>query len=117
MPPVVPIWRLNSATAPSKYSHQRAGTELIGNRGDVLHALRLAEGADEAAALRARAADQPPLGKNHGPGEHAEGDQQEKHGLGDRTGLKDEINDFAADKQQEDGRKMHRFRENPCLRL
>jgi len=32
-------------------------------------------------------------------------------GFSDRTGLKDEINDFAADKQQQDGRKMHWFRE------
>jgi len=100
-----------------KHSHQRAGTELIGNGGNVLHALRLAEGTDEAAALGARAADQPPLGDNHRPGEHAKGDQQEKHGLRDRAGLQDEINDFAADKQQEDGRKMHRFWENPLLKI
>ena len=82
-----------------KYSHQRAGTKLFGNRGNVLHALRLAEDADEASALPARAADEPPLGKNHGPGEHTEHEEQDKDGLGDRTGLKDEINDFAADKQ------------------
>ena len=97
-----------------KHSDQRAGTELFGNRGDVLHALRLAKGADEASALPASAADQPPLGKNHGPGEHAERDEKEKHGFGDRTGLKDEINDFAADKKQEDGRKMHGFGKNPA---
>jgi hypothetical protein len=36
-----------------------------------------------------------------------------QNGLGDRTGLKDEIDDFAADKEQQDGRKMHWFRENP----
>jgi len=92
MPPVMPIWRLNSA-------HQRAGTELFGNRGNVLHALRLAEDADEASALPARAADQQPLGKNDGPGEHTEHEEQDKDGLGDRTSLKDEINDFAANKQ------------------
>jgi len=72
---------------------------LFGNRGNVLQALRFAESADKASALPARAADQPPLGKDHGPGEHAERDEQEKHGLGDRAGLKDEINDFAADKR------------------
>ena len=78
-----------------------------------MEALRCAEGADEPSTLPARAADQPPLGKNHGPGEHAERDEQEKHGLGDRASLKDEINDFAANEREEDGRKMHRFRENP----
>ena len=88
-----------------KHRHQRAGPELFGNRGNVLHALRLAEGADKASALLARAPDQPPLGKNHRPGEHAEREEEQKHGLGDRTGLKDEINDFAADKRQEEGRK------------
>jgi hypothetical protein len=68
-------------------------------------------------ALRSRAFDQPPLGKNHRPGEHAESDEQEKRGFGDRTGLKDEINDFAADKGQQDGRKMHRFREAPLVEI
>ena len=82
-----------------KDADQRAGTELFGNRDDILQALRFAEGADESAALRAGAADQPPLGKNHRPGEHAESNQQEENGFGDRTGLKDEINDFAADKR------------------
>jgi hypothetical protein len=71
---------------------------LFGNRGNVLHALRLAEGANEISALRAGAVEQPPLGENDGPGKHAESDQQNEHGLGDRAGLKDEINDFAADK-------------------
>jgi hypothetical protein len=97
-----------------KHSDQRAGAELFGNRGNILHALCLAKDADEAFILSASAADEPPLGKNDGPGKDAEGDEQDKDGLGDRTGLKDEINDFAADKQQEDGRKMHWFRENPC---
>src|SRR6266849_1741862 len=96
-----------------KHSNQGAGTELFGNRGNVLHALRLAESANEASALPARAADQQPLRNNRGPGEHAEGDEQEKDGLGDWTGLKHEIDDFAADNQQEDGRKGHWFRENP----
>jgi len=86
---------------------------LVGNGGNILQALCFAEGADEAPTLGARAADQPPLGKDHGPGEHAERDEQEKHGLGDRTGLKDEINDFAANEREEDAREMHRFRENP----
>jgi hypothetical protein len=57
--------------------------------------------------------DQSPLGKNHGPRKHAEGDEQEEYSLRDRAGLKDEINDVAANKQQEDGRKMHRFLEVP----
>jgi hypothetical protein len=64
-----------------------------------LYARRLAEGANESSTLRPGAADEAPLGKNHGPGEHAEGKQQNEHGFGDHTGLKDEINDFAADKR------------------
>ncbi|MGA7288119.1 MAG: hypothetical protein WBX02_08490, partial [Terriglobales bacterium] len=60
---------------------------------------------------------QSPLGKNYRPGKNAERDENEENGFGDRTSLKDEINDFAADKEQEDGRKVHRFRENPCLEL
>ena len=96
-----------------EYTDQRTGAKLFGDRGDVLHALRLAEGADEPSALGARSPDEPPLGENHSPGKHAEDDEDEDNDFGDRTGLKDEINDFAADKQQEDGRKMHRFRGNP----
>jgi len=46
-----------------KHSNQRAGTELFGNRGDVLQALCFAEGADELSTLPARAADQPPFGR------------------------------------------------------
>ena len=93
-----------------KYSNQRAGLKLIRNRGDVLQALRLAEGADEAAALASRPADHAPLGKNYCPREHAEGNKNEQNGFGDRTSLKDEINDFAAGKKKEDGRTMHVFR-------
>src|SRR5208282_225909 len=100
-----------------KHSNQRARAEVRGNRGNVLQALRLAEGVHEASALPARALDQPPFGENYGPGKYAEDDEQEKHGFGNRTGLKDEIDDFAADKQREDGRKMHRFWEEPCLEL
>jgi hypothetical protein len=100
-----------------KHSHQRAGTELFGDRGNVLHALRLAESANETSVLPASTADQQPLGKNHGPGEHAERDQKKKHGFCDRTGLKDEIDDFAAGKEEEDERKMHWFREEPYLGL
>jgi len=96
-----------------KHAYQRAGTKLFRHRSNILHALRLAKGADEASALRTRTTDQTPLGKNHSPGKHAERDEQEKYSFGDRTGLKDEINDFAANEREEDGRKMHRFRENP----
>ena len=110
MPPVVPIWRLNSSDRAFEYSDQRAGTKLFGDRGNILQALRFAESADEASALIPGAADEPPLGKNYCPGKHAEGDEKDEHGFGDRTGLKDEINDFAAGKQQEDGRKVHGLR-------
>ena len=55
---------------------QRAGAELISDGGDVLHALRFAESAHEAAALGAGAADQAPFREDHSPGKHAEGEQQ-----------------------------------------
>src|SRR5215471_20605258 len=45
-----------------KNTDQRAGTELFGNRCDVLHALRLAEGPHKASALRTCTAQQPPSG-------------------------------------------------------
>jgi hypothetical protein len=83
---------------------------LFGDRGNVLHALRLAERAYESSALRPCIANQPPLGQNYAPRKNAEGEQEKQNSLGDRTGLKDEINDFAANKKQEDGRKMHWFR-------
>jgi len=57
-----------------KYSYQRAGLELIGDGGNILQALRLAEGAHEASTLRLRASKQTPLGENDGPG-----DQTERH--------------------------------------
>jgi hypothetical protein len=114
MPPVVPIWRLELDDAASKTPTSGLGrncsaTGAISCRRCALRKARM----KRPLCVRGRA-DLAPLGKNHGPGEHAEGDKQEKDGFGDRTGLKDEINDFAADKQQQDGRKMHRFRERPC---
>ncbi len=60
-----------------KHRHKRAGPKLFGNRGNVLHALRLVEGADKSPTLLARSPDQPPLGKNHRPGEHAEREEEQ----------------------------------------
>ena len=57
----------------------------------------------------ARPPNQSPLRQNDRPREHAERDQQEENNFGDRTGLQDEIYDFAANEQQKDGRKMHCF--------
>src|ERR1017187_6494502 len=54
---------------------QRAGTELIGDGGDILQALGLAKGAQEASTLQAGTAEQDPHGKNDGPGDEAEGEQ------------------------------------------
>jgi hypothetical protein len=50
--------------------------------------------------LHASAAEKAPLGQNHGPGEHAKRYQHQNNSFGNRTGLEDEIDDFAADKQQ-----------------
>ena len=89
-----------------EYVDQRAGPELVGHRGHVLHALRFAKSAYEASALCAGAADQSPLGKDHRPGNHAEGDQDEEHNFGDRAGLQNKIDDFAAGKKSQ-GRKKN----------
>jgi len=59
--------------------------------------LRLAEGADKTLTLRASAAQNAPLGKDDGPGKDAEGEQYDQNAFGDCTGLKDEIDYFAAD--------------------
>src|SRR6266576_2937941 len=81
-----------------EHAYQRAGAKLFGHRGDVLHTLGLAQRTHEAGTLGPGAADQSPLGKDYRPGHHAEGDQNEKHDLGDRARLQDEIEYFAADK-------------------
>jgi hypothetical protein len=86
---------------------QGAGAELVGHGNYILHALRPAKGFNEAPTLRARAANQAPLGKNHGPGEDAECNQDGQHDLGDYSGLKYKIEDCATGKKCKDGRKVH----------
>jgi hypothetical protein len=84
-------------------SDQRAGTELIGNGGEILHALGFAKGAQEASTLDAGAAQQAPLGKNDGPGDEAESQQGDQDELGDRTGAGNQVENFAADEKAEYG--------------
>ena len=79
-----------------KHRHQRAGLELFGYGRDVLQALGFAEGAHEASTLHSRSAHQTPFGKNDGPGDHAEDQEDEKNDLGDGTGFSNQINDLAA---------------------
>lgn len=81
-----------------KYSNQRTRTKLLDQRRNVLQALGLAESTHKASTLRSCPPDQPPFGENYRPGKHAEAHQQEKDGLRNRTRLKDEIDNFAADK-------------------
>src|SRR5579864_891686 len=50
-----------------EYSHQWAGLELVRDRGNILQALRLAEGTHKAPALRARTPQQAPFGQDNGP--------------------------------------------------
>ena len=85
-----------------KHGDQRAGLELLGHGGDVLQALGLAEGAHEAVALRAGAAEQSPFGKDDGPGDNAENQQDEEDGFGDQTAGLDQTGDFAADALQQE---------------
>src|SRR5262249_15318767 len=55
-----------------KHGHQRAGPELIGDRGDVTEPRRLAKGADETAALRAGSTEARPFRENDRPREKTE---------------------------------------------
>jgi|ERR1035438_4684390 hypothetical protein len=96
-----------------EYSYERAWTKLFGDGSDVLKPLSLAEGANKSSTLRTHSTNCAPLGKDHSPRKNAGCHKDEQHGLRYRTGLKDEINYFATDEQQEDGRKMHHYRENP----
>ncbi len=65
--------------------NQGAGLELLGDRGDIVQALRLAEHAHEAIALRARAAEQAPFGEDDGPRAQAEDEQDDEDSFGDQT--------------------------------
>src|SRR5690348_309926 len=76
-------------------AHQRAGLELLRHGGYVLDARGLAEGAHKAPALRPRPLQGAPLGQDDGPGEYAEGQQDEQYYLGYQAGLLDQVSDLA----------------------
>jgi hypothetical protein len=59
---------------------QRAGFELLADRNDFLQAAGLAEGADEAPALVARAFEAGKFADDDGPGEDAGNGQQRENG-------------------------------------
>ncbi len=103
----LPTWRLYSSNPPSKTTHQRAGTELLGDGGHVLQTLRLAESAHKPSALDTARAQQIPLGQDDCPRDHAEGKQKEEDGLGDDSRFLNQVNDFAADKHARQVIKMH----------
>ncbi len=88
-------------------SHQRAGTKLIGDGGNILQALGFAKGAQKASALHAGAAQQAPFGEDDCPGDQAEGQQSEENELGDRTRAGKQIESFAADEKCRVGKKLH----------
>jgi len=75
---------------------QRAGLELVGDGGDFAEAAGLAEGADEALALRLRLVEAPPLGEHDGPGEDAGNQQNNEHCEGDRPAVVDHLDECAA---------------------
>ena len=62
---------------------QGAGLELVGDGGDFAEASRFSEGADEARALRLRAAEARPLGDHDGPGEDAREQKDDEDREGD----------------------------------
>ena len=72
-----------------------AGLELLGDGGDFGEATGLAEGAEEALALLAGAAEAAPLGEHDGPGEDAGEEQQDEHGEGYRAGVADHLRERA----------------------
>src|SRR5215470_4882955 len=82
-----------------EYADQRTWPEPLGDVGHVLHALCTTEHANEGSALRAGTGELTPLRENHAPGNHAESEQQEDDKFRNRAGLKDKIDDFAADQQ------------------
>ena len=88
----------NSSYAPSKTATSGLGLNCSGYGGDVLQAVRLAEGAHKAIALHPGAAKQPPLGEDDGPGNDAEDEQDEQDGFGDQTAGSDQTRDFAANR-------------------
>ena len=76
---------------------QRTGLELVRDGSDILQALRLAERAHEASALRARPPQQTPFGQDDRPGDQAERQQRKQDQLGDRASVGNHVDDFAAD--------------------
>ena len=87
----------------------RAGLELIGHRGNVLEPLRLAEGAHKASALHPGAPQQTPFGQDDGPGEDAEGEQNQEYELGHRSGVGKHVQHLAANHDCRQREKMHRI--------
>ncbi len=79
-----------------EHSDERAGTELIGDSGDILQALSFAESPQEATTLYPGAPEQAPLSKDNGPGDETEGQQSDKDELGDGTCAGNKVKDFAA---------------------
>jgi len=67
----------------------------LGDGGDILQPLRLTESAHEASALHPRPPQQTPFGKNDGPGNHTEQQEQKQNDFSDRTGLVDEVDNLA----------------------
>ncbi len=90
-------------------AHQRAGTELIGDRGNILQTLRLAKGPQESSTLQAGAAQQVPFRQDDCPGNQTESEQGEKYELGDGAGTGNQIKYFAADKKCRVWEEWHLF--------
>src|SRR5438105_4641233 len=61
-----------------------------------------AEGADKAAALPAGTVEAAPFGKNDGPAEQTEHEQNNEHSFGDRTALQNKICDLATGEKREE---------------
>jgi hypothetical protein len=70
---------------------------LLRHRSYVLQALCLAESAHEAATLDSRPPEKAPFGKDDGPRNQTECEQQKQYEFGHYAGLAYEVNDFPAD--------------------
>src|SRR3984893_6952644 len=92
-------------------SHQRTGAKLIRDGSDILHSLSLAKCPDKSPTLHPRAPKQAPLGQNDGPRDHAEGEQNQKDSLGDRSCVRNHVQDCAAHENAQQREDLHEVSE------
>ncbi len=91
-----------------EHRDQGAGLELLGDSGDVLEALRAAEGTQKTRALRPGPPELPRTRDDDGPAKDAEEQQYEKDRFCDRTALQDQVCDLVANGEGKQQQNWHR---------